>query len=82
MTTTLSKIMDNTEAKNLYFVYDEIDTPVVGTCPTCVGEAFLAEAAQAAQAVENPSDEPLDIPEGLAWCPACGTAVEPVPEEE
>ncbi|MBG8554977.1 MULTISPECIES: hypothetical protein [Hymenobacter] len=74
--------MSQTTAEKVYFIYDEIDNPVVGSCPVCGGEAFLAEAAQAAQVVESQSDEPLDIPEGLAWCPTCEKAVEAVPENE
>lgn len=78
----MSIAMKLTSYEATYFVYDEIDSPVVGTCPTCGGEVFLAEAAEAAQAIENPSDEPLDIPEGKDWCPACNAAVEAIPEEE
>lgn len=68
--------------ENIYFVYDEIDSPICGTCPFCEGEAYLAEAAQAAHQVENHTEIPLDIPQGLAWCPNCHKAVKAVPEKE
>lgn len=71
-----------TPIENIYFVYDEIDDPTAGSCPECGGTAYVAEAAQAAHVVEQAGREPLDIPEGCAWCPSCQQAVTALPEEE
>lgn len=68
--------------ENIYFVYDEIDSPVVGACPHCGGEVYLAEAAQAANIVEDHAKFPLDIAPGQDWCPACELGVVALPETD